>query len=83
MSMLRKLLKSFRQGMKGFVQNLGCIVNSIILLPVYIVGVGATSILAKLFGKRFLQRGPSKKGKTYWSELNLEKNGIENYYRQF
>ena len=57
--------------------NVAIIANSFIFLIVYIIGVGITSIVAKIFGKSFLDMKLSKKKKSYWSELNLKKQPIE------
>lgn len=83
MNTTRKFLKGFGQGARNFGQNLGAIINTVLLLIVYIIGVGVTSIVAKLFRKRFLETRLSKERKTYWSDLGLGKKQIESYYRQF
>ena len=70
-----------KEGMKEFGQNITIIVNSILLGIVYIIGVGPTSIVAKIFGKKFLQNNLEEN--TYWTDLNLEKETKEKYYRQF
>jgi hypothetical protein len=75
--------KGFKKGMKQFSDNISLIINSILLSIVYLLGVGITSIFAKLSGKHFLDLKLSKKKKSYWSSLNLKKKPIENYYRQF
>ncbi|MBR9677244.1 hypothetical protein GOV04_03815 [Candidatus Woesearchaeota archaeon] len=82
MNLLKDLLKGIKDGFKYFGENIAIIVNTILLLGVYIFGVGLTSITAKLFRKTFLPR-QNKKNKTYWQELNLETKPIEEYYRQF
>ena len=76
-----KFFKGFKKGMKGFGDNLTIIINSILLSLVYIIGVGLTSLFAKLFRKKFLEL--KKRRGTYWSELNLKKKSTEDYYRQF
>ncbi|MFH1849978.1 MAG: hypothetical protein ABH879_07410 [archaeon] len=48
---------------------------------VYLIGVGLTSIAAKIAGKHFLEMKPG--GKTYWKKLDLRTKDIEKYYRQF
>jgi len=82
MNEVRQFFKGFKQGMKSFGSNIALIVNTILLSLVYVMGVGITSIIAKLIGKRFLETKLSKKS-TYWSDLNLKKKHIEEYYRQF
>ena len=74
---------SFFKRSKNFGENISIIVNSILLSFVYFVGVGLTSIFAKIFKKSFLELKTEKENETYWSELNLTKNSMEEYYRQF
>ena len=81
MKELKQFFKGFRGGMKSFGQNIALIINTILLTFVYLIGVGLTSIIAKIVGKHFLDT-KLKKG-TYWSDLNLKKKNIEKYYRQF
>ena len=78
----RRFLVGFREGMKDFGHGIALIVNSFLLAIVYLVGVGFTAIFAKLFRKHFLDMKLSKK-ETYWSDLNLKKKSMEEYYRQF
>lgn len=83
MKEIKRFFIGFRTGLKLPGQKIGLVINSILLLIVYIIGVGLTSITAKLFGKHFLDTKLSKNKTTYWSELNLKKKSIEDYYRQF
>ncbi len=79
----RQFFKSFKKGFKNFGQGISRIVNSALLLVVYILGVGVTSFFAKLFGKRFLDNKISKAKQSYWEDLDLKKEDTGNYYRQF
>lgn len=83
MKKMKEFFNGFREGMKNFGHNISIIINSILLLIVYILGVGITSVFAKIFGKHFLEKKIQRKKETYWSELNLKKKPIEEYYRQF
>lgn len=74
-------VKGFKAGFKNFGYQVTNVVNFVLLVPVYFIGVGLTSLLAKGFGKEFLEL--KIKGKTYWKEKKLGKESIENYYRQF
>ncbi len=78
---MKIFFKGFRKGMKRFGNNIVIIINSILLSLVYFIGIGLTSIFAKLFRKKFLEF--EKKNNTYWSELNLKKKPLEEYYKQF
>jgi len=77
----------FFKGFSEFGKNISLIVNCLLLSVVYIVGVGITSLFAKLVGKHFLETKISSKTNTkkntYWSNLNLKKKKIDDYYRQF
>jgi uncharacterized protein YqhQ len=74
-------LKGFKEGMSNFGHLITTLVNSALLFVVYVIGVGATSIIAKIFKKHFLENKDKKT--TYWSKLNLKKRPIQEYYRQF
>ncbi|MBS3140787.1 hypothetical protein J4405_01420 [Candidatus Woesearchaeota archaeon] len=74
-----KALKKLHKVVTGTIIN---IVNFILLLPVYFIGVGITSIIAKLFKKGFLNLKKENK-KSYWTNNEVKKGEIEDYYRQF
>ena len=79
---LKQFFRGFKIGMASFGQGIALIINTTLLTFVYLIGVGLTSITAKILGKHFLDLKPSKKG-SYWSDLKLKKKSIESYYRQF
>jgi len=82
MSAIKQFFKGFKNGMGDFGQNISIIINTVLLTVVYFVAVALTAITAKLTGKRFLDERIDDR-KTYWTELNLKKEDIEKYYRQF
>ena len=65
----------FKNGMKLFGDTLAAIVNSFLLLIVYIVGVGITSIVAKISNKHFLQKNLEEE--SYWDNLDINEKSIE------
>ncbi|PIN90013.1 hypothetical protein COU57_04850 [Candidatus Pacearchaeota archaeon CG10_big_fil_rev_8_21_14_0_10_32_14] len=73
----------FKQGQKMFGDDIAVIINSILLSIVYILGVGATSLFAKITGKKFLNEKIDKEKTSYWEEFNLGVKEKEEYYRQF
>ena len=79
--------KSFLEGVKGgqkkYGESLAAIVNSILLSLAYFLGVGLTFIFAKLSKKHFLDLKLDRSRESYWEELNLDKERIESYYKQF
>ena len=78
----RQFLTGFKKGIRSFGHNTALIINTLLLTLVYSLGVGITSIIAKIFGKHFLDMRLSK-NPTYWSALNLGKKPIKEHYRQF
>ncbi len=76
--------KGFYAGMQQFGGAIVAIINFILLILVYIIGVGITSIIAKISGKHFLNlKKPDKKLKTYWLNKGEKKPSKEDCYRQF
>lgn len=83
MKTITLLFKGLKKGMQNFGNDLTTMINSALLLIVYIIGVGITCLFSKLFKKKFLETKLSRKNDSYWSELNLKKQDISHYYRQF
>jgi len=79
---LNKFFMGFKKGAASFGHNISLLINTMLLTVVYLLGVGLTSIIAKMVGKHFLEIKLSK-NYTYWSDLKLKKKPIEEYYRQF
>ena len=77
------LIKGFVQGFKDFGKYINNGINFVLLLLVYLFGVGLTSIVAKICGKHFMDIKRDTKKKTYWKDYNLGKEPEDNYYRQF
>ena len=71
------------KGQKMFGEDISQIVNFLLLTITYFLGVGLTSVLAKIFGKHFLKLKIDEEEDSYWTELNLTKKPIGEYYRQF
>lgn len=83
MSAIARFFSGLKRGARNFGETMVIIVNSALLLVVYLIGIGLTSILSKLAGRKFLDTKPSKEKRSYWSDLNLGKKPQEDYYRQF
>ena len=79
----KEFFDNLKKGQKNFGEDIANLVNSVLLTFVYIIGVGPTSILGRLFGKNFLNLKPDKNRKSYWEDLDINKRNIEEYYRQF
>ena len=83
MNSLKSFFTGFFEGTKKFSSNINVIVNSLLLTIVYFTAVAATSILAKLLRKNFLDIDSSQKKDSYWQNLNLKKENRQKYYQQF
>lgn len=80
---LKLFFLGFKDGFQDFGHLIAIVVNYILLSLVYVVGVGVTAGVAKIIGKHFLDLKVPNEKKSYWTDLNLGKEEIENYYRQF
>ena len=83
MSNLKLFWQGFMEGFRKFSHLIVGIVNFALLFLVYFIGVGVTSIFAKIFKKHFLKIKLNKDVASYWEFLNLSKRPKEEYYRQF
>jgi len=75
--------KSYLAGFKSFGANISVLVNFILLSSVYLLGIGVTAGVAKIFRKRFLDLKKGEDETSYWLPLGLKTKGKEYYYRQF
>jgi hypothetical protein len=80
---MKKFIKGFKKGQKIFADKISTIINTVLLSIVYFLGIGLTSIFAKICKKSFLDLKTNKESKTYWEDLNLTKKPREHYYRRF
>ncbi len=78
----KEFFRGLKEGQKNFGEDIAQIINLILLSIVYIIGVGITSIVAKIFGKHFLKLKIDKNKESYWEGLQLS-GKKEDYYRQF
>jgi len=83
MTSVKNFFRGFKEGFQFFSNNVRIIVNTILLSMVYFLGIGITSVIAKIFGKHFLNMKISKERKSYWSELDVKKRSLDKYYKQF
>lgn len=83
MKHLRLFVRGFITGFKGFGYLVSNIFNFILLFIVYFTVFGLTSIIGKLFDKKFLELDIDKNKKSYWTKRSLRKETFEDYYRQF
>tara|TARA_Y100000310_G_scaffold307622_1_gene349898 strand:- start:399 stop:638 length:240 start_codon:yes stop_codon:yes gene_type:complete len=78
-----KFFKGIWKGQKAFGEAISSLVNSVLLSIVYFLGVGLTSIFAKILKKQFLEMKIDKNKKSYWTKLDLNEKQLEDYYHQF
>lgn len=82
MKEIKSFFRGFQNGLRNFSVIIISVVNFILLLIVYIFGVGLASIFAKLFNKHFLDMKTDKR-KSYYTERRIGKEEISSYYNQF
>jgi len=75
---LKKILKP----LEFLGKIISSIINFILLSIVYFLGIGLTSIIAKIFNKKFLDLKKENK-KTYWEEKEMSDKEFQDYFRQF
>jgi len=61
-----KFLKGFKEGFKEFGEAITAIINFILLLIVYLIGVGITTIIARISKQKLLDLNFRDKRKSYW-----------------
>lgn len=81
MAKVKERFDEFMEGSKMFGELISSIVNLLLLSIVYFIGVGLTSIFARVLGKKFIDDKTQKE--SYWEELNLTTQPFKEYYRQF
>lgn len=79
---MNPFFEGFKNGFMCFGHNLAMALNVLLLLPVYFIGVGVSSVIARISGKELLPIKKKNK-KTYWEKLGLGKQKIDKYYKQF
>jgi len=78
-----EFFKDLKKGQKKFGDDISQIINFILLTIAYLFGIGLTSVFAKISGKHFLELKKEENIESYWSDLNLIKKPMKEYYRQF
>ena len=53
-------VRGFRDGMQKLGSNVNAAVNTVLLLIVYVIGIGPVSIIARMFGRSFLSMRPRR-----------------------
>lgn len=71
---MARVITELINGMKNFGKDISLVLNTIILLAVYLIGIGTTSIIAKAFRKRFFNKGR-------WTDIKRRKK--EDHFKQF
>ena len=80
---LVEFFSDLKQGQKEFGEDIAVIINSILLTMAYIFGIGFSFLISKLVNKNFLDVRIDKNKKTYWEDLNLDRQELNSYYKQF
>jgi hypothetical protein len=81
MGKVKSFLKGFLNGFKSFGYVVSSITNFVLLFIVYFTTLGLTSLIAKLFGKHFLDLNSERK--SYWIKRKKIKKSLEELKRMF
>ena len=82
MNKVKIFFKGMKQGFRDFSHTLTNIINFLMLLIVYVLGIGLVAVISKLSGKHYLDLGKTG-SKSNWHEHKVTKQPLEKYYRTF
>ncbi len=77
------LLKPVQRLWMSFAIVLGWVMTRVILIVLFYVGVTPVALVARLFGKRFLELGFDRDRASYWEKKPEPTRGVERYESQF
>ena len=80
---LTSLFKGFKEGFRKFGHLIANTINFVLLLIVFIFGIGLVSVLSKIFRKKYLEMKPKNKLKSYWTKVNIGTKNKEDYLKPF
>lgn len=72
-----------KEGSKKYGEEVAFLINCVLLSFAYLVGVGLTWIVARVFHKRFMALAPEPSKTSYWEKSTMSERKKEEYYRQF
>jgi len=78
----KEFIQGLRNGFEEFAKLITNIINFILLLIAYFLGIGPTAILAKIRKKQFLDTKKEER-ESYWVKEEIKKEEKRRYYRQF
>lgn len=80
--MYKRVFSFIKNLLEPIAKVVSFVVNFALLFIVYFIGIGLTSMVAKLFGKHFLDIKKQNK-KSNWIEHKVTKQPLEDYHRTF
>jgi len=81
--MSREFFAGWLAGFKKVGHSFTTITNAVFLTLAYVIGIGPTSVIARLARKRFLDTTLDSVQQSYWCDHELKTEPIEKYERQF
>lgn len=75
-------IKSFLDGSKSFGTIITNIINTVLLLIIYFVGIGLAALIVRITKQELMNISNKRKHSYYKNELT-EKGNLEEYYKQF
>lgn len=80
---MKKTLTAMWSSFKKFGEFIASMVNFILLLPVYFLGVGLSALLLKMKKEKPLDLHEKKESGSYWKSYDLKTESKETYKRMF
>ncbi len=84
MAAIKLFFKGLGSGFQEPGHLLARLINTLLLLIVFVFGVGPVAIISRLRGKRYLAtKSFSQTATTYWQDCSLENKSKEDYTKLF
>ncbi len=73
-------LAGYKEGFLLFGKTLSNLIHIILLSLIYFIGVGLTSIICRLRGKKFLELKQDKNKISYWEDKEIDEKNIHRMF---
>lgn len=83
MGNFRLLFSGIYAGLGAFGKIISSMVNFLLLLIVFIFGVGLVALFSRFLGKKFLDMKPKAENESYWRDSIIKNRKKEDYYKPF
>jgi hypothetical protein len=71
----------FKLGFTSFGHRVNSVVTAAVLVMVYVIGIGFTTLLGRIAGKKFMDMNPG--GESYWTDVEQKEETLDDCRRSF